>query len=92
MESAEYDQFPLGQLHELRKQRGYRKKDTEAVRRMRMAAMAPANKKHAGANTGDIDTSASVSGNRDRTSIVEVDIGDSASGNLGKRPILAAAQ
>ena len=46
-DTANYDLLPHGQLHELRNQRGYQKKETKAAIWTRLAAMDAANNKNA---------------------------------------------
>ena len=83
---ANYNQLSFGQSRELRKQRGYRKQDTKAALRTRLAAMDTKNKKTAGVSASDMGSSTSVWGKRNRTPIGEVVAGDAPTGYLGKRP------
>ena len=61
-DTANYDQLSFGQLHELGKQRGYHKEDTNAVHKIRLGAMDAAAKKPAEGSSSDMETSMTVLG------------------------------
>ena len=84
-DTADYDQLSYGELHGLRTQRGYRKKDTKTAPRTRVAAADVAKKKHAGGSSRDMDTSMSALGERYRPMGDTMDTGEAADGNIEER-------
>ena len=85
-ENSNYDQLSLGQLHELRKKRGYYKEDAKAALRSRLAAMDAASKKLADGSSNEMDISTTVLGKRTRQMEDTMDTSTAVGGYTAKRP------
>ena len=63
-ESANYDQLPYDQLHDLHKQRGYQQQAAKAVLKTRLVAVDAVGRRPPGGAEADMDTTPSVLGER----------------------------
>ena len=83
--SGNYDHIPYDQIRNLRKSRGYQKKDARAVLKTRLEATDAAARQSLKPNENDMGTSSSVLGERNRSMAEPSNIGSSSQVVGGKR-------